>query len=123
MNTYILSFQEIDRKELATVGGKGANLGELSGIRDIQVPEGFCITTEAYKKITVDNQELNRLLDELSHLTTKEREKISEISETSCINDKFWLHDLYYQMDITVATLLKKKEFHQHLPIAAIIIR
>jgi len=81
MNTYILSFQEIDRKELATVGGKGANLGELSGIRDIQVPEGFCITTEAYKKITVDNQELNRLLDELSHLTTKEREKISEISE------------------------------------------
>ena len=41
------------------VGGKGANLGELSRIKGIRVPEGFCVTTEAYKKITENNQELS----------------------------------------------------------------
>ena len=62
------------------VGGKGANLGELSRIRGILVPEGFCVTTEAYKKITENNQELNSLLDELTRLKAEERKNISKVS-------------------------------------------
>jgi len=77
---YILDFQEIDRSMFIIAGGKGANLGELSGIEGIQVPEGFCVTTEAYKKITENNQELNSLLDELTRFKTEERENINEIS-------------------------------------------
>lgn len=80
MIPYVLSFQETDRSKFIAVGGKGANLGELSGIRGIQVPEGFCVTTEAYKRITGNNQELNSLLDELTHLKAEEREYISKIS-------------------------------------------
>ena len=44
MNSYTLGFQEIDKTMLALVGGKGANLGELSRIEGIRVPEGFCVT-------------------------------------------------------------------------------
>jgi pyruvate,water dikinase len=62
------------------VGGKGANLGELSRIEGIQVPEGFCVITEAYKKLTENNQELNSLLDELMRLKAEERKNIGEIS-------------------------------------------
>jgi rifampicin phosphotransferase len=80
MNTYVLSFQEIDRSKFMLAGGKGANLGELSRIEGVQVPEGFCVTTEAYKKITGNNQELNNLLDELTRLKAEERSAISEIS-------------------------------------------
>ena len=80
MSTYILSFQEIDRTRFSVAGGKGANLGELSGIKGIRVPEGFCVTTDAYKKITENNQELHSLLDELNHLKGEERKKIGEIS-------------------------------------------
>jgi len=80
MNTYVLSFQDIDRTKFMVAGGKGANLGELSRIEGIRVPEGFCVTTEAYKRITGNNQELNRLLDELTHCKAEERGKISEIS-------------------------------------------
>ncbi len=80
MNTYILFFQEIDRTKFMVVGGKGANLGELSRIKGIRVPEGFCVTTEAYKKITENNQELNSLLDELTRLKAEESSTISEIS-------------------------------------------
>lgn len=80
MNSYVLSLQEIDQTKLSIVGGKGANLGELSKVEDILVPDGFCITTEAYKEITRNNRELNGLLDELSHLGIEDREKIGELS-------------------------------------------
>ncbi|HTD40598.1 MAG TPA: PEP/pyruvate-binding domain-containing protein, partial [Mucilaginibacter sp.] len=80
MNKYVLGFQEIDKTKAAIVGGKGANLGELSKIKGVQVPEGFCVTTEAYKKITENNRELNSLLDELTRLKAEERENISKIT-------------------------------------------
>ncbi|MEQ8196756.1 MAG: phosphoenolpyruvate synthase [Clostridiaceae bacterium] len=81
MNSYVLSFQEIDKTKLSMVGGKGANLGELSKVKGILVPEGFCVTTEAYKKITGSNQEINGLLDELSYLRVEDREKVGEVSK------------------------------------------
>ena len=59
---------------------RSANLGELSGIAGIRVPEGFCVTTEAYKKITENTPELTSLLDELTRLKAEERKNISEIS-------------------------------------------
>ncbi|WML34308.1 phosphoenolpyruvate synthase [Clostridium sp. OS1-26] len=81
MNSYVLSFQEIDKTKLFVVGGKGANLGELSKVEGILVPDGFCVTTEAYKKITEHNEELNSLLDELTQLRVEDREKVSEVSK------------------------------------------
>ncbi|MCQ6956775.1 phosphoenolpyruvate synthase [Mucilaginibacter aquariorum] len=78
-NAYVFDFQEIDNSQFMTVGGKGANLGELSRIKGIQVPAGFCITTEAYKKSTENNPELNSLLDELTRFKAEERASISEI--------------------------------------------
>jgi len=77
---YVLGFKDVDRSKFLLAGGKGANLGELCRIKGIQVPEGFCVTTEAYKKITENNRKLNRLLDELAHLKAEEREKISGIT-------------------------------------------
>jgi len=47
----ILNFQEIDHTKWSLVGGKGANLGELTSIDGIQVPVGFCITTDVYNDI------------------------------------------------------------------------
>ncbi|MVT08280.1 phosphoenolpyruvate synthase [Chitinophaga tropicalis] len=79
MSTYILGFQETDKTKLSIVGGKGANLGELSRIEGIHVPAGFCITTEAYKEIIGNNEELNSLLDQLAVLKADNRKGISEI--------------------------------------------
>lgn len=80
MNSYLLSLEEIDRTKLMVVGGKGLNLGELSRIEGIMVPEGFCVTTEAYKKVVAPNAEFNKLLDQLALLPIMEREEIGEIS-------------------------------------------
>ncbi len=51
MSTYVLGFQDIDKTKLMLVGGKGANLGELSRIEGIHVPNGFCISTEAFTRM------------------------------------------------------------------------
>jgi pyruvate,water dikinase len=80
LNTYVVGLQELDRSMSTFVGGKGANLGELSRIDGIRVPEGFCVTTEAYKKITENNQDLKSLLEELSLLEGEDRNSIGELS-------------------------------------------
>ena len=51
MGSYVLGFDEIDRTQVAVVGGKGAHLGELSRIDGIRVPAGFCVTTDAFRRI------------------------------------------------------------------------
>ncbi|MCM3118115.1 phosphoenolpyruvate synthase [Neobacillus sp. MER 74] len=80
MNAYVLGFREIDHKQLMAVGGKGKNLGELSRIEGIRVPVGFCITTEAYKKMISDNSQFDCFLNQLDQLRADDREEISVIS-------------------------------------------
>jgi len=80
VNTRILGFQQIDKTKLAMAGGKGANLGELSGIKGIQVPEGFCITTDVYKEVIGNSAALDSLLHQLAMLTADNRQAIGETS-------------------------------------------
>ncbi len=80
MNLYVLGFPAIDKTKHMVVGGKGANLGELSRIEEIRVPEGFCVTTEAYKRTIEQSSEFNALLDQLSQLKVEDGERIAEIS-------------------------------------------
>ncbi|MFO1501690.1 MAG: rifamycin-inactivating phosphotransferase [Verrucomicrobiota bacterium] len=79
MSIYVLGFQEIDRTKRMLVGGKGANLGELVGMSGIRVPEGFCVTTEVYRRITENNFELTGLLDAFARLKPGERSTIEAI--------------------------------------------
>lgn len=80
MSSFILGFQDIDKTKLMVVGGKGANLGELSKIEGIRVPDGFCISTEAFKRIIGETSSINELLDQLSLLKVEDRDKIGELS-------------------------------------------
>ncbi len=81
MSRYVLAFTEINSSNLPDVGGKGANLGELSKIKVLKVPKGFCITTAAYRKALGDNEELSTLLDELMLLRATDNIEISAISK------------------------------------------
>jgi phosphoenolpyruvate synthase/pyruvate phosphate dikinase len=49
MTSYVLGLQDLDRSALPLVGGKASNLGELARIEGIRVPDGFCVTTEAFR--------------------------------------------------------------------------
>ncbi len=80
MSSYVLGFSDIDKTKLMVVGGKGANLGELSRIAGIRVPDGFCISTEAFTRIIGETSSINELLDQLSLLKVEDRDKIGELS-------------------------------------------
>ncbi|MFF4196725.1 rifamycin-inactivating phosphotransferase [Nonomuraea sp. NPDC001831] len=48
---YVLEFGQINAANIADVGGKGVALGELSRIDGVRVPDGFCVTTEAFQRV------------------------------------------------------------------------
>lgn len=80
MSSYVLGFQDIDKTKIMLVGGKGANLGELARIEGIHVPDGFCISTEAFQRIIGETSSVNELLDQVSLLKVDDRDKIGERS-------------------------------------------
>lgn len=44
----VVALGELNRSSIGLAGGKAANLGELINA-GFPVPEGFCVTTEAYQ--------------------------------------------------------------------------
>ncbi|MBC2020844.1 phosphoenolpyruvate synthase [Listeria booriae] len=82
MNNYVLEFEKIDQTNKALVGGKGANLGECAKISGVQVPTGFCLTTEAYQKAVSENEVLQALLHQLSAQKITNQDQISKIGQS-----------------------------------------
>src|SRR5256886_16454250 len=80
MDSYVLGFQEIDQTQVAMTGGKGAHLGELSRIEGIRVPTGFCVTTDAFRRIMADAPSIDAWLVRLSRLKPDDREEIRALS-------------------------------------------
>jgi len=58
----IVWFNEVTKKDVPTVGGKGANLGEMTNA-NIPVPPGFIVTADAY----FDFLEKSKLTDKIHH--------------------------------------------------------
>ena len=80
----ILDFNEIKKEDVLIVGGKGANLGEMTSAK-INVPSGFVITADAYRDflkvngidILIENgikksvEDERKLLNEAEHFRGK----------------------------------------------------
>ncbi|WP_348619755.1 phosphoenolpyruvate synthase [Paenibacillus polymyxa] len=80
MSSLVLGFQEMEKTQFLLVGGKGLNLGKLSKIEGIHVPEGFCVTTVGYQKAIEQKETYYALLDRLTRLKAEDRAQIGEIS-------------------------------------------
>jgi rifampicin phosphotransferase len=65
---FVVGLEEVDRTQVALVGGKGAQLGELCGIGDIRVPAGFCVTTDAFRTAVSGVPSIVELIDRLARL-------------------------------------------------------
>ena len=80
MGSYVLDFNEIDRTQVAVVGGKGAALGELSRVEGISVPAGCCVTTDAFRRIMGETPALDDRLAELARLEPDDRQAIRALA-------------------------------------------
>ncbi len=75
----IVWFNEVTKKDIATVGGKGANLGEMTNAQ-IPVPPGFIVTANAYYHFLEESKLTNKihhLLDPLEPGNSKQLQQIA----------------------------------------------
>jgi len=77
---YVRYFDEIDRHSLPMVGGKGANLGEMTKA-GFPVPPGFCITTSAYRHFIEASDEMDEWLDLMNQLKPEQLDEIRSLGQ------------------------------------------
>jgi pyruvate,water dikinase len=104
---YVLDLEEIDTTNVALAGGKGANLGELLRIGGVRVPAGFCVTTDAFRRIVATAPVIDEQLDRLSRLSPGDREAINALSAEirQAIEDVNVPDDLAAEITRSVAAL------------------
>src|SRR3989338_5806756 len=75
----VVWFRDIDKDDIALVGGKGANLGEMTKA-GFPVPDGFVVTAAAYDEFIGDNHlkiKIHQVLDSLDPSDTVSLERAS----------------------------------------------
>lgn len=98
MIPYVLFFEQIDRLSLPSVGGKGANLGELTKA-GFPVPGGFCVTTQAYQEFIAASPQMDHLfaaldaidptdLNQIREVGGRIREHLQQLAITGAIKDE-----------------------------------
>nr|NSL47284.1 phosphoenolpyruvate synthase [Dendrosporobacter quercicolus DSM 1736] len=80
MMNYVLPFDELDKSSLPLVGGKGANLAELSRA-SFPVPGGFCITTAAYRDFILTSPAIGQLIHSLETIDTNNLTQLRQAGE------------------------------------------
>ncbi|MDD3013353.1 MAG: phosphoenolpyruvate synthase [Candidatus Gastranaerophilales bacterium] len=84
MTKYIMNFSEITMNNLAQVGGKNASLGEMFQkltSKDINIPDGFATTSQAYWDFLDENNIREKLTEILNKLDKKEFSNLHQIGE------------------------------------------
>jgi len=75
----ILWFKEIDKDDISLVGGKGANLGEMTSF-GIPVPQGFVITASAYFSFLKENNFKEKVKEILGKINPDDPQSFNEAS-------------------------------------------
>ncbi|WP_460716946.1 PEP/pyruvate-binding domain-containing protein, partial [Microbispora hainanensis] len=76
----MMGFEQIDATNLADVGGKGTHLGELSRIDGVRVPDGFCVTTDAFQRVVSETPSIDARLDLLSRVEADDHAAIRALT-------------------------------------------
>ena len=77
---WVAPFSSIDRRDLAKVGGKGANLGEMTRA-GFPVPGGFCVTTLAFRAFLEGAGDTATLFSRLSAIHPEDTEAVRRVGK------------------------------------------
>ena len=76
---YVVDFKQVDKHDIGSVGGKGANLGEM--IRNgFPVPDGFIVTAQAYYHILEINNLKPKIKEIISNLDASNPKNLNKVS-------------------------------------------
>ncbi len=79
-NKYVLWFSEVGKDDVNLVGGKGANLGEMTKAK-FPVPPGFIITAQAYYTFLRANNLQTKIKNILSTANLEKPESLAQVSK------------------------------------------
>ena len=77
---YTIPFGELDRSRADSVGGKSAQLGELSSRLRLPVPEGFAVSAWAYKRFVDAGNLQTRITEHIQSLDVRRLEDLEQAS-------------------------------------------
>lgn len=78
---FVVSFQEIDKSDVKSVGGKAANLGEMTR-SGFPVPRGFVVTVDAYDRFLADNNLASFINDYLNRIDVSDSKELAKAAVT-----------------------------------------
>lgn len=102
----IIWFKDISKEDVPIVGGKGANLGEMTKA-NIPVPPGFVVSVDAYFEFLKESDilgEVQTLLDSLDIEDTKQLQRVSTV-----------IKQMFMDSSIMPELALKIKEAYKQL--------
>lgn len=76
----ILWLAEIKKEDIPSVGGKGASLGEMTGI-GLPVPPAFVVTAQAFRKFLVNTGIENEIFSRLESIDVEDADALEKASE------------------------------------------
>jgi pyruvate, water dikinase len=127
---HVIPFKDIRKEDIPLVGGKGANLGEMYSI-GLPVPNGFCITAQAYEAIIEHNNLQPSIIDIIREtpvddqkLLEKASIKIQRLIQTADIPDDmvkeiFHLYHTLKSGDSTPLVAVRSSATAEDLPDAS----
>jgi len=81
MHQYVIFFDQINCSSLPLVGGKGANLGEMTQA-GFPVPGGFCVTTLAYQEFVAASPLMEAFFTKLSTIDAADLNQVREVGQS-----------------------------------------
>ena len=75
----VVWFNEVTKKDIAIVGGKGANLGEMTNA-DIPVPPGFIVTSYAYFDFLKQTNLVDKIHELLDPIDVNDSKQLQQIA-------------------------------------------
>ena len=76
----VVDLRDVGVRDVGRVGGKGAHLGELTRAEGVDVPPGFCVTTDAYRRIVAASPAMDALQDRAAQLDPDDRAAIGALA-------------------------------------------
>ena len=87
----VVWFKEVDKEDIPLVGGKGANLGEMTKA-GFPVPPGFIVTAHAFFEFIKDNnleKKIKNLLNTLNYNDPHSLKQVSMLIKKEIIRSDF----------------------------------
>ncbi|MEK9176196.1 MAG: PEP/pyruvate-binding domain-containing protein, partial [Patescibacteria group bacterium] len=113
----VVWFDEVDKGDVNLVGGKGANLGEMTKAR-FPVPNGFIVTSGAYFQFLKQNNLELKIKHLLNTLNTGNQHSLKQVSDL--IKNEILAGDMSQELILEIYSAYKKLDGKLTDPLVAV---